>query len=264
MFEKWRAERRKKSLTKRYASNVANLQDSDKRSKAAAELLELGDTRCVGDLIDVLRDPESSGYGCGGIAHALIKLGPSEGIEPLIDALQLEKFRSVTSVGCMDSDAEEIVRALGSAKEPKAVEPLIDLFKNESLNVKLGMSYKKFPGAEAIVDSLGEIGDERAIPLLTDLLLEKRLGSVEEFTSNLMSELKKNLISAQVDIAPDDSLMELTRDGVQCAYQGLRVCAARALGNMMTSPDAVDALENAKNDKEQSVRDAVIESLSNR
>jgi HEAT repeat protein len=143
-------------------------------------LEKIGDTRAVEPLIALLKDEDFAGYA----ANALGMMGDPRAVEPLIAALEDEDWvlrkNAVAALGNLkDSRSVEpliaalgfennIVRmhaaiALGNFKDTRALEALIDALKN---NRKYAPEV-----ANAAAESLGKIGDARAVEPLTHELI---------------------------------------------------------------------------------------------
>lgn len=123
------------------------------RKNAIQYLGEIGDPKAVERLIDVLKEDKRQRYDDCQVpaATALVKIGDARAIEPFVEAL----------VG-HDSDLSKCVhRALVNFGKP-AVRSLIQVLKDN-----------KYEGRHGVVaETLGEIGDSRAVEPLIETLKE--------------------------------------------------------------------------------------------
>jgi len=118
-------------------------------------------------------------------ANALAEIGDNRAVEPLIAML-----REVNLTGCCYFDVDAFstqqlsatARALGKLRDPRAVEPLLVVLQNVK-NHGIGIGAGNKVAFEYVVKTLGEIGDPRAIDLLTDFV---NVGWTEEAKKALM------------------------------------------------------------------------------
>jgi HEAT repeat protein len=117
-------------------------------AKAAEALIKIGDTRAVEPLIGVLnKDSIDLRFKA---AEALGKIGDARAVEPLIEALK-DKQPTVR---------KRAAESLGEIRDTRAVEPLIDALKDKWIRCQ---------AAEA----LGEIGDTRAVEPLIEAFIKE-------------------------------------------------------------------------------------------
>jgi HEAT repeat protein len=148
--------------------------DPDVAGWSAAALGRIGDKRAVEPLIKALQ--RRHGWSSSYIADALGDLGDPRAIEPLVAAYNEVNDRAVT-------------RALASIHTKETIAPLINALRSEDMKVREpAVNGLKAFGADAVellinslkdenaqfkcavIDVLGEIGDERAIdPLIKAL-----------------------------------------------------------------------------------------------
>lgn len=120
------------------------------RSRATFALGRLGDKRAVEPLIKVFKE-EKWDLQCGA-ADSLGLLKDKRAVEPLLIALKSDKDRIVRGYAAV---------ALGRIGDKRAFQPLIDTFNKGEASRKM------------IIYGLGELGDKRALPLLTKVLKDR-------------------------------------------------------------------------------------------
>ncbi len=137
------------------------------RTDAARTLGAFGDPSAVPALIDAIdmgvgagQDPASKEINEGNkeIARSLASLGDKSAVKPLADLAtrSRDNFAKVAAI-----------EALGALKDPKAVEPLMKIATDESI--------EPFANKKAIL-ALGEIGDPAATPAIVRMLFHERKG----------------------------------------------------------------------------------------
>ena len=145
--------------------------------KAAEALAELGQ-EAFPYLLSALKSED--GYVRNGAAVALGKIGNEEAAPALLQALQWRDERVYDD----DEDSEARVgaaKALGALRDREACVPLIKV---------LGEGLARDGNLESyVVDALGEIGDKRAIPVLS--------GMVENFHTEIQRSARKALAKIQ-------------------------------------------------------------------
>ncbi|MBT6337439.1 GNAT family N-acetyltransferase, partial [Candidatus Woesearchaeota archaeon] len=126
-------------------------------------LEELSDKKRVIDLMDDLykKDLARPDYDsfAGKIVRILSKLG-EDGIEPLLDILELEKEGKLR-----EQPISRIIEALGDTKSPNAIPILIEIYKQNSL---VENKDEVLTMQLTILSSLGKIGDNSVIPFLME------------------------------------------------------------------------------------------------
>jgi HEAT repeat protein len=133
----------------------------------------------------------------------------------------------------------EIILALGKLKYPDAVEPLIAIADNRD-NERIWRMYA--------AASLGEIGDERAIPRLRALLTEQD-ALVKAYAASALGHFDMSEVEG------------LLRQALRDSNARVRIAAARGLANRRAR-DSVDILiYKAEHDPERQVRLQAIEAL---
>ena len=212
------------------------------RIRAARALAELGDQRACKPLIAALRrmpiPVEVKGYRCGNqpdpewepashAAWALGKLKAAEAVEPLIRALAQGDGYYKAYVG----------EALGRIGDPRAIQPLIALFRGES--GAWGCTHSFASGA------LARLGAPAVGPLIEALKEE----NTEIDASGALQEIGEPAL---------EPLMELFRSG----GEKTRNMAGRTLAKIK-SPRVVPWLVQFLKDGNKELRSAAIESLRN-
>ena len=172
-------------------------QDITLRMAAVKSLGELGDTRAAAPLLTVLKgDKEPKVRAMA--AFALAKIKHDDAVEPLIDALKASdgtfRIAAVESLGeFADKRAvRPLIAVLKEDGDPKirhsaaqalvkmkgvAVEPLIELLKGPDLELRV-----------TAIESLGDVGDARAVNALIDALKGERL-SVRQKIAHALGKL---------------------------------------------------------------------------
>ncbi len=184
------------------------------RCAAVAALARLGDRRAVGPLSRALLDssPRVRDYA----SRALQTLGAKPDVDLLIDALG------------HGGEAVAAAEALGSAGDPRAVDPLIKALGNQSRDVRL-----------AVAEALGKLGT-RGIESLTNALGSKAWD---------VSEVAAYALGGIEDARAVEALITALGD----KHWMIRRNAADALGRSGDAR-AVEALTTALGDKESMVR----------
>ncbi|MGA1794476.1 MAG: HEAT repeat domain-containing protein [bacterium] len=118
--------------------------DEEVRMFSAAILGDIRDPAAVEDLINALNDPDDNVRHAS--AEGLGKIGDARAVRPLIDCLHQDFWIQYPAI-----------IALGRIGDPCAIEHLLPLLDDEMLR-------------QAVVESLGQIGDVAAIPALTGAL----------------------------------------------------------------------------------------------
>lgn len=179
---------------------IKGLKDSNKyiRNMCAEALGRIGDSKAVPHLIKILFDPDQTFY----VVIALGEIGDKSAIIPLIQVLKNKKYKeNIRSLAA---------NALGKIREPSVLEPLFDAAKEFTIvEAFFNFGVGAVPSLiEALKDeklrwsasiALGEIGDNRAVTPLSNILNDKnpnvrsvsatalaKLGAVKELLNSLM------------------------------------------------------------------------------
>lgn len=136
--------------------------DDDDAADIVAELARRRDNRAVQPLLDFIAQARDRARWSAIIA--LGQIGDPSAIEPLIGFLSTEFPWNGRYAGNWD-DRIAVVEALGKLKANKAVEKLIVIANDAE---SYGAQHSK--GAEYAVEALGEIGDERCLAALNQVL----------------------------------------------------------------------------------------------
>jgi len=118
--------------------------DEEVRMFSATILGDIRDPAAVDDLIDALNDTDDNVRHAS--AEGLGKIGDARAVHPLIDCLHQDFWIQYPAI-----------IALGRIGDPSAIEHLLPLLDDEMLR-------------QAVIESLGQIGDVAAIPALTGAL----------------------------------------------------------------------------------------------
>jgi HEAT repeat protein len=152
------------------------------------------------------------------------------------------------------------VQALGNTKDPRIVDPLIALLKDESQGVRV-----------VTVQALGNTKDPRIVDPLIALLKDESQG-VRTVTVQALGEIQdprttEPLIAVLKGDVSDDvrvlAALALCTDKIATLkdkYANLRLLSAAALGNFK-DPRVIDALNAALQDTDDRVRAQAAESL---
>ncbi len=140
------------------------LKDSDEevRMFSATILGDVQDAMVVDDLINMLDDLDENVKHAA--AESLGKIGDARAVSPLIDCLQQDFWIQYPAI-----------IALGSIGDPSAISHLVKLLDNEMLR-------------QAVIETLGNIGDMSVVPILADIL------------SQHDPDIRNNTIAALVNI----------------------------------------------------------------
>jgi HEAT repeat protein len=84
-----------------------------------------------------------------------------------------------------------IANALGRLRDPKAVEPLIDVLRNSKGHL-IGWTGINITAFEEVIEALGELGDPRATDSLTDLMNIKEY-RIHDPTNGVQEKVKEAL-----------------------------------------------------------------------
>lgn len=169
------------ALMKRLEDTSHNNQEA-----AAAALAKIGDARAIAPLLAMLRDSRRIRQTRHFATEALKKIGDSRAVPVLLDALQdrdtLSQSMALSVLACIgdgrcvpsaiaalrstDHDVQwGAVAALGAFRDGRGVAPLLSLLREQAQGSWLFR--------EAIIEALGRIGDDRAVPDLIPLLSAK-------------------------------------------------------------------------------------------
>lgn len=118
--------------------------DEEVRMFSATILGDIGDPAAVEGLIEALNDPDDNVRHAS--AEGLGKIGDARAVRPLIDCLHQDFWIQYPAI-----------LALGRIGDPSTIEHLLPLLDDEMLR-------------QAVIESLGQIGDVAAIPALTGAL----------------------------------------------------------------------------------------------
>ena len=141
---------KKKQVKKTFQELINDLMTSSSekvRYNAARVLGEMGDSKAVEPLIDVLKN-DKNGSVCITATDALIEIG-DVATDALIKSLDHEKV----NVRC------DATRALGEIGNKKCVDKIINMLYDEWVNVRI-----------YAVTSLGKLNDKKAVPALIDVM----------------------------------------------------------------------------------------------
>ncbi len=216
------------------------------RAQVAEALALIGDPSSVPHLIHLLKDPDSTVR--ANAASGFVRLVDSQAFRPLLNALQ-------------DEDAyvrRYAASALGELGDTKAIPELLKLLQGWDLLVAMDA-----PFIEAIVETVGKLGDSSAATGLLPLLGSKHEGVILKTVLALKKLRSPTAIPALTELlhapqpalrrrvvetlghAGDDSLVPVLGQVLcQDASREVRATAARSLGELK-SRDACPFLEEA-------------------
>jgi HEAT repeat protein len=163
---------------------------------------------------------------------ALGAVGSPEAGGMLIERLQ--------DVEYPDSQKPEIILALGKMKSEAAVQPLISIVSNRD-EQRIWRLYA--------ASSLGEIGDEQAIPHLKNMFGEQD-SLVKIYAASALSKFDMGEVE------------DLLRQGLRDSNVKVRLASAQALANKQARSSVDILIYKAENDPERAVRLQAIESLA--
>jgi len=215
---------------------------ADVRSRAAEALGQLGDARAVEPLIRVLEDYEDQVR--RNAAVALGQIGDFRAVEPLIGRLILHG-------DCRHAIGNALVK-LGAV----AVEPLMAVLIDKRFN---------YWGPACVVETLGKLGDTRAVEILIQTLANSN-ESVREKAATALTQLGQTQWSNWIK-GDDDDFSRLAASGCVRAFE-LLICglkngaptAAHALGKL-GDPAALEPLIAALASDHHPMREAAVEAL---
>ena len=194
--------------------------------KTADALAEMGQD-AFPHLLKFLQSED--GYVRNGAAIALGKIGNGAAVQPLLRALQWRDDH----VSEDDEDQEarsSAATALGKLRDHSACAPLLaELEKIRETDATL---------ASYIIESLGEIGNPQAIPLLARMV-EYGDGDIQKLASWALAQMGAEGVEILLRIAPDRS-----REGRQYVVRALGASKSES-----AVPALIDILKNRGDDK---------------
>lgn len=146
----------------------------------------------------------------------------------------------------------EAAYALGKIKDPRAVEPLILVIKDDKY-------YKHYYEAiEAAIRALGEIGDPRAIEPLLSVIAEGKSSSAPAALKKFGAQAVKSLIAAFKAVVKEDGGDDLRRSEGRRRSKGQRFLE---IIQGIEDLDAVEPLIEALNDEHWEIRETAVRTL---
>ena len=165
--------------------------------------------------------------------RALGKTGDATNVQDLLERLDEDEYS--------DELKAAVILALGSLKAPEAVEKLIEIVRDQDAN-RIWRMYA--------CDSLGKIGDEKAIPVLRALLAERD------------SLIRAYAVSGLTQFGLDKETIALLMQGLRDSNWQVRVACAKALA-ASEATQAIDILKyKAQHDPEMQVRSEAVRALA--
>ena len=218
------------------------------RLNAVYALGEIGDPRTVDSLVLALYREKAYYFAQAGLA--LVKIG-EPAVEPLVKTMmgknkkakRLNEENVEVLAGALEANAAKILGDIGSAS---AVEAILELAEKvdkwpEETNRLLVMS--------RLINSLGSIGDKRALPLIYKYL-EKELWDVRTICATAIN-----------NIGERESVAEMLKHATTGEHPRTRAPLIEAIGNLGTDEVLPQLQEMEKTQKDVTVSKVVKESL---